>query len=133
MERTYTTSKFSWFHEITPAVRLVPPEMKALLDDEGNPVIDEAGEPVQVPDTDNWERQMEEIDLETMVFIDQSDQANPSVFKFAVDKEFLGRILSYYVQYLDANGRVALREAISKASGIEVPKVDLGNLTLFEQ
>lgn len=123
MERVYTTSNFSWNHEKTAAVRVIPPTMIPVLDDEGNPRLDDEGEPILVPDVDNWERQMEEVELDTIVLIDGSDKNNPSVFKFAVPNEYLGKILAYYVQFLDVDSRKSVREALTSASGLIVPEV----------
>jgi hypothetical protein len=114
-------------------MRIVPPEMKALTEEDGTPVLDENNEQVMVPDTDNWSRQMEQVELETLVFVDQGDPNNPTVFKLAVDKEFLGKILAYYVQFLDTDGRIELREALSKASGISEATIsDISQLKLVD-
>ena len=127
METIHSTSRFSWGYELTPGFRTVPPtpdELQPVLDPEGNPVLDGEGNPIQVP-KETWQPQTEQIELDTVVVVEATDNANATVFKISFDKEGLGRFVAHYIEHLDADGRNLVREALGNTSDIVIPQPSL--------
>lgn len=135
MEIIYSTSRFSWSHEVTPGFKTSQPteaDLEPMLDGEGNEVVGEDGKPLLALKR-GWEPQVEQVELDTIV-VAEADEKDATVFKIAFDKDGLARFISYYVEHLDANGRNALRQALSETSDIIIPEpnVTKGGLKLVE-
>lgn len=105
MERIYSTSQFSWGHDITEGRRVSPPTEEDLVDGMLPP---------------NWQPTVEDVKLDTVIIAD-GDMSDSTVFKIAMDKETLANFLVFYVQFLDTDGRNALREELAKTSDIVIP------------
>lgn len=127
MEHVHTSSSFRFVHEITEGVRLKPP-----TDDELTTVTDpDTGEEVQVPN-EKWEREFENVELDTLVFVDLSGGADVSVYKFAFDKGNLAAFINDLLPHLDADGRQVVRDGLNETSDIIVPKIEAGKLKLVD-
>lgn len=135
METIYSTSNFRWGHELTDGVKLVEPDPETLvpyLGADGEPVTQPDGTPIMVPPA-GFEPQYEKLDLNTVIVVDNSTGENSSVFKFAIDGAGLARFLAYYVQFLDADGRQAVRETLAETSDIVPATVtDIRHLELVK-
>lgn len=119
METIHSTSSFRWGHENTEGVRMIDPDPETFvpyLDADGEPVNQADGTPVMVPPA-GFEPEYEKVDLETIVVIDAGTD-DATVFKFALDKVGLSRFIAYYVQFLDAESRQIVREALGASSDI---------------
>lgn len=129
METTYQTSNFSWDHAFTPGRRIVPPnpdDMVPVLQEDGSPLVNpDDNEPVLRP-KDDWQPTFEDIALDTIVLYEALPQTQSvNIFKFATDKESLARILAFYVQFLDAEGRQEVYSTLKETSDIVIPTVDM--------
>lgn len=127
MEHIHVSSAFRFGHEVTEGMRIVPP-----TEDELTEIVDpESGETVKVPN-EKWERKLEEVQLDTVVFVDLSNQADTNVFKFAFDKDGLAELLTQFVPHLDPEGRKKVRDALEESSGLVIPRIEAGKLKLVE-
>jgi hypothetical protein len=133
MDTIHTLTQFGWGHEVTTGQRMIPPTEEDLVfaqDGEGNLITDQEGNYAKVPDK-GWAPSFEEVNLDTVVIAEQTQQGI-TLIKLAVDKATLANILTFYVPFLDHDGRQALRDALSDTSGITVPQIDTSKLQLIE-
>lgn len=132
MEVIRTSSQFRWGYEETPGTAYIPPtddELVDYVDEGGEPILDEEGNPVRIPKPD-WEPRQEQVTLNTIVIVEQNQSGGNEVFKFALDDDGLSRFLTYYVQFLDVDGRNLLRKTLNETSDIVVPTpVEVPKLT----
>lgn len=97
-----------------------------VLGPDGAPVINpETNEPVLKP-VEGWIPQVEDVELDTIVFFEAKPEIDQvTVFKFALDKEHLASVLRFFIPHLDAEGRLALYEALKETSDIVTPTTKL--------
>lgn len=132
MNITHESIRWGFDHEVTAASRIVPPtddDLVPVLDpDTGEPILDQNGEALKRP-KDDWVPTQEEVTLDTIVIVEPSpDGSGGHVFKFATDKPKLAAFVGFYAQFLDAEGRAAIRQVLADTSDIVIPSVAEGTI-----
>jgi len=137
VEHVIQISSFSWDHEKTKGIQRVQPtedDVVPVLDDTGIPRVDPStGEPILTLRPDFDPNATREVELETIVVIDQPSMqsGSPTLIKLSMEKADLSHFLARYVEFLDSDGVALLRRAIEAKSGIVVPSVEVPKMSMI--